>query len=270
MIKISYDKFSIKNDLDKLNCSDPYICKIVSLYNCYGTNATFADFWCQYNDYNNPIAIIAKIDNQAIVYCTENTDFTELSNFIFFITPQSFLCNKNLRIDGYSNKYGKILNYCKENKNNSQVVNNSLIEICNLDKFNNLKISLNLKDVHALLMNCKSDNFAVPSYNDFLADLSYRLNKNIAIVYLAFYNGVLAGCCIVSAQTDYCDVITSVAVYKEYRHKQVGTKLVNCVLNKIVKKNKSAFVFRAENENIDFYEKIGFKEVGTWYEYKIT
>ena len=84
-------------DLQKLmDQKNIYACKIACLFESYGLNYDFAEFWVQYDDENHPVSAISKFYGDMTVQTTDKTDFDELKEFLQITGCTSVLSEKEL------------------------------------------------------------------------------------------------------------------------------------------------------------------------------
>ena len=134
------------SDLRTLICEkNIYACKIACLLESYGLKYDFAEFWVQYVC-EKPVTAVSKFYGDMTVYATAQTDFDELKEFLEITGFSSVLCEREIFPDSYS---GIIMEKVFESENPKAEINPDLNE------------------VYRLLESCKSDNFEVPSYEDF-------------------------------------------------------------------------------------------------------
>ena len=69
------------------------------------------------------------------------------------------------------------------------------------------------------------------------------------------------------AESTDCAVFGALATDPEYRGKGLGGFLIKYINNILVNEGKTVFLHRAPDENISFYNKLGFKRYGIWNEY---
>jgi predicted GNAT family acetyltransferase len=70
------------------------------------------------------------------------------------------------------------------------------------------------------------------------------------------------------AETDNGAVLGALATDPDYRRKGYGAFLIRYINNRLVREGKKVFLHRAPDENVEFYNKLGFKEFGEWSEYR--
>ena len=70
------------------------------------------------------------------------------------------------------------------------------------------------------------------------------------------------------AESNDCAVLGALATDPEYRNMGQGAFLIKYINNILVNEGKTVFLHRAPDENIEFYNKLGFDVYGIWAEYK--
>ncbi len=251
MIKICDNDFNIEGYLNSLSVNNPFGCRIKALYNTYDYTLAFVDFWVQLVD-NTVTALIARMESTFILRLTDDADLEEVSAFMRVSGAENIICDGKYKLD------------CGMERVSGPVFLSSDI----MPYENSFKVfSPHIKDVYNLISKCRSENFAVPSYESFALDAAHKLSKNTLRIYGTGDNKLV--CCIMTlAETDNGAVLGALATDPEYRRKGYGAFLIRYINNKLVKEGKRVFLHRAPDENVEFYNKLGFKEFGEWSEYR--
>ena len=259
MIKIGCDDFDITDSLNALNCDNPYMCRIMSVYNAYGANMRFADFWCQYDEKNIAVSAVCRIDNQVTLYTTENSDIEEIADFISFLKPFSILCDNKvaLKSDSYVKQTGMVLKY-----NSDSVINQSEQSI-------KVVRTPDIKKIYTLLTSTEFENFTNVDFESFYLDLSHKIRHSCARAYAVFDGDNIISCAVVPFETRDCAIISAVATDKSYRNKGIASSLLKSVISDLQLESKSIYIYREIDKNIDFYKGLNFSEKSVWSEYKI-
>lgn len=253
MIKIIDENINSAEYIDLLCKNDPFGCRIKSLFNTYNYNLPFVDFWIEFNE-ENPVTLIARLDSVFILKLTDDSDIDEISAFLRVSGASSIICN---------GKYELNVNL---NRNDGPIfVRKTPFQI---DKKYNV-IDPTVKDVYFVIDKCRSDDFSVPSYEDFALDVGHKLNSNSIRMYGISNGMILQSCIMTLAESDDCAVLGALATLPNFRTGGFGSYLLKYITNKLVKENKSVYLHRAKNENIEFYKRSGFEEYGIWAEYTI-
>lgn len=251
MIKIADNELNIKNYIDTLSSGNPFGCRIKSLYNTYDYNLPFVDFWVQLID-GEPTALIARLETAFVLQITDDADMDELSAFMRVSGAVTIIVDDNYQLEiGLDKTIGPIL------KSDSIMENESLFDIT----------EPTVKEAYCVISKCVSKNFAVPSYESFALDVSHRLSKKTLRIYGIKENETLASCIMTLAESDDSAVLGALATDPSYRRTGFGTFLIKYINNVLVEEKKSVFLHRAPDENIEFYNKLGFEHFGTWAEY---
>jgi len=115
-----------------------------------------------------------------------------------------------------------------------------------------------LKAVYGILC----DSFEMGAFEPWYCDISRRLRTETAIQY--WLKG--EGCAFVTADTDRL-FLSAVAVSPNQRGQGVGSRMLEGILSE--HRGKQAAVY-SRNPNADrFYKRLGFEEIGRWFEYQI-
>ena len=239
---IFYVDFKEINDFREIICvKNIYACKIACLLESYGLQYDFAEFWIQYEN-DIPVTAISRFYGDMTVYATDKTDFDELKSFFMITGFSSVLCEREIFPDSYS---GIVMEKISENADAKAEVNP------------------NLSEVYRLLESCKSNNFEVPSYKDFILDMSHKTRHETALCVGIREGEKLVSTAMSVAQSRTCAVIGAVATDKNYRNSGYGSQCVKALCHLL--NGRKIFIMRDERENEDFYKSMGFENKGKFY-----
>lgn len=253
MIKIADECFNIEKYINDLSASDPFGCRIKSLYNTYNQTLPFVDFWVEIRE-DKCVSLVARLESVFILRLTADSDIEEISSFLRVSGASSIICDGKYELDvNLSRSDGPIL------------VRNASFELS--EKFD--VITPSVKDVYFVIDKCRSDNFTVPSYEDFALDVTHKLNSKAVRMY-GISNGIVLQACVMTlAESEDCAVLGALAVLPNFRTCGFGSYLIKYITNKLISENKSVYLHRAKTENMEFYKKSGFEEYGIWAEYSM-
>lgn len=251
MIKICDNDFIITDYINTLSFKNPFGCRIKALYNTYDYSLSFVDFWVQIID-ETAVSLIARMESSFILRLTENSDMEEISAFMRVSGASNIICDGKYELE------------CAMNKTIGPVfVSDEEMEV----DCNKIVFSPHIKDVYNLINKCAGENFYVPKYESFALDVAHKLQKNTMRIYGIGGDSLI--CCIMTlAETDNSAVLGALATDPDHRRRGNGAFLIKYINNVLIKEGKSVFLHRAPNENIEFYNKLGFKQYGIWAEYK--
>ena len=239
---IFYVDFKEINDFREIICvKNIYACKIACLLESYGLQYDFAEFWIQYEN-DIPVTAISRFYGDMTVYATDKTDFDELKSFFMITGFSNVLCEREIFPDSYS---GIVMEKISENADAKAEVNP------------------NLSEVYRLLESCKSNNFEVPSYKDFILDMSHKTRHETALCVGIREGEKLVSTAMTVAQSRTCAVIGAVATDKNYRNSGYGSQCVKALCHLL--NGRKIFIMRDERENEDFYKSMGFENKGKFY-----
>ena len=95
MIKYLSDDTKYKNVTAKLKDKDVFFTRINVLYKSYGLNCDFLDIW--YQSFNEDyVSLISRLDNQFILFLTENSNIQEIEEFLNVLGFSHLLFNENI------------------------------------------------------------------------------------------------------------------------------------------------------------------------------
>lgn len=223
--------------LDKPN---PFACRILSQLLAYGTGERFLEHWVQLED-DKPTAAISRIDGNMTIFCEEaNEELTEFINAVGFGT---ILADKHV-FPQYRGVEA-LMKFSSE----AEV---KAIEGDSTETEHNPTI----REVYSVLEKCKGEGFEVPDFNSFYPDMSHRVRHGLARIFALRVNGQAVSCCMTSAETDKCAIISGVATLPQMRGKGYAGRIVMDMIGSLG--DREVFVFCRE-ELISFYNKLGFK-----------
>ena len=223
-------------------------CRIMCLYDSWFSCPDMVMFWVQYTDGGMPAAAISKYGADVNVYMTETSDKEELIAFLNMLGAASVTSNERL-LD--NSERGAVMAY--QGSTNSFGAENEREE------------DIPFLQIYSLLKKCEAEDFAVPSYEDFILDMSHRLRHRTALCSILMDGDRVAACSMTAAMSENTAVIGAVCTDPEYRRMGLGTKCVQSLLAKLGSRN--IFIMRAEHKNEVFYQELGFENTGFFYRY---
>lgn len=218
--------------LDKPN---PFACRIFSQLLAYGTGERFLEHWVQLED-NKPRAVISRMDGNITIFCESAND--ELLEFIEAVGYNTVLADKKLFPQYWS---GEVL---------MKLVGKSKTEASD-----NIEFNPTIREIYSVLERCRGEGFEVPDFDSFYPDMSHRVRHNLSRVLAYRLDGQAIACCMTSAETDNCAIISGAACLPEYRGRGYASELVAKIVEALG--NKDVFVFCRE-ELVGFYNRLGF------------
>lgn len=234
--------------------TDPFACRIISLYNSYSPDLAFVDYWLLQNDDGEFNGAIARNGSNFILFLTEHSDIDEVSSFMRVAGASAVIC------DG---KYKLELNDCKTLTGSVLVRDIAFEEEDNKLEF----FKPDIKSVYNMIVKSADENFNPPPFDDFYVDVNHKLRHNTARLVGIFENGVCVASAMTVAESPDSAVLGAVSCDPDYRRRGFGSALIKYLTNLLVSENKSVYLHRAQNANVDFYKNLGFGEHGTWCEY---
>lgn len=250
MIKIIDKDFKLYDDFKEFCKRDSFGTRIYSHFLCYGFEYDFVNFWVQIVD-DAIASAICRLDSDFVICACENTDFSELSSFLNFQDKLSVtfdLCYENDIVVDYSEK--------------------SVGDVLKIDRINgDIKgypvITPELKEYHKLLLTCKSSDFLVPEYMQFLSDVSRRQMRDMCTIYGIKEDDTLVSGAMTVSYTELSVILGAVATHPKHRkHGYAGT-IVKKLANKFLSE-KDVYIYTTIEKNTRFYESLGFCVIGKW------
>lgn len=252
MIKILDNNNNLFADIIELSVGNPFGCRISSLYKTYNYNLPFVDFWVQYCD-GKAVSVISRLESSFILRLTDKSDIDEISSFIRISGAENLICDAEYELDlNMSRITGPILF-----SNSRFEINKSFDVSC-----------LSAKDVYSIISQSACENFKVPSYESFMLDVNHKLNQRTIRMYGIKSDGEPSACIMTLAESIDSAVLGALSTAPKSRKKGYGAYLIKYINNILVSEGKVVYLHRAPDENIEFYNKLGFKQFGLWAEYK--
>lgn len=236
----------------RLHETDPFACRVVSLFRCYPPRLPFADYWLITDDRGNANGAAARSGTDFVLFLTEKTDLREVASFLQMAGAERALCDGGFTLTGLQNiRRGALLRIGQP-----VAVSRDLP-----------MVQPSLQETYALLQSCKSESFSPPQWEDFYVDMNHKLRHGAVRL-----QGVTdkTGLCAVGmtvAETERCAVLGAVACRPDCRRRGYGTQVVGSLVNVLLAEGKTVWLHRAQHENEAFYAAMGFAESGSWKEY---
>lgn len=217
---------------------NPYACRILSQLSAYGTGERFLEHWVQLEN-ETPKAVISRMDGNMTVFCEKSNE--ELTEFIQAVGYSTILADSKI-FPQYWN--GEIL---------MRFVGKAETKISD-----DIDFSPSIREIYPILESCRGEGFEVPDFDSFYPDMSHKIRHNLSRVFALRLNGKAVACCLTSAETDNCAIISGVACLPEYRGRGYASTLVAEIVKALG--NRDIFVFCRE-ELVGFYNKLGFNKI---------
>lgn len=234
--------------------TDPFVCRIVSLYMSYRPSLPFVDYWVVIDDDSKKCTgAIARSGTDFILCLTDESDIDEISSFMRVAGASTVICSGRYELDlfGYKTSQGPILS--RNNQSDSQT---------------EIELTVpNIKDAYSLIVASADENFTPPSFDDFYVDVNHKLRHETMRLFGVCEENTLAAVAMTVAESDKGAVIGAVACLPEMRNKGYGSYIVNRLTDTLVAEGKCVYVHRAEKANKAFYENLGFNQIDVWREY---
>ena len=242
------------SDIMPLCQNNPFGCRIYSLIKTYSPKLPFVDYWVQTID-DVPVSAVARLETVFILRLTKNSDMEEISSFLRVSGATSIICDGKYYPDVplLNRKEGLILQ------------KNSMF---NLDSNCNVE-SPTVKEVYDVIKSCASENFNVPPYESFALDVSHKLKSRAIRIIGTKTDDDFDACIMTLAESEDSAVLGALATLPTARNRGYGSFLIKFLCNQLIAENKSVYLHRAKNENIEFYNNLGFINYGMWAEYSI-
>ena len=253
MIQSANEAVDFVAAIHALKADDPFACRIISLFSCYPPQFVFVDYWLIRDDVSDEVTgAIARNGSNFILLLTEATDLEEVSSFMRVAGASGVICNGEYVLD---------LN--RPSFSGPVLVSSEISETdCGTEL-----IAPDINEAYELLAGCADDYFHPPAFEDFYVDVNHKLRHNAISLVGVQADGMLAAIAMTVAESDKGAVLGAVACRPEYRKHGYGSQVVRSLTARLLAQNKRVYLHRAQDANVSFYEKLGFRECGTWREY---
>lgn len=230
--------------------ASPMTIEIEALIKTYGFNTSFALFWIQELD-GKITAAVSKVDSHVTVAAEKDFDSKELKEFLNVIGFSSLLGEKWVLEDlgfkisekGIIMKYGPL---AMTDENNEPMA---------------FACEPPYRKIYNLLREPEAFDESIPSYEDWLCDLSARVRNNCARVLFREREDKCISCGMFTFESDSGAVIGAVATHKDFRSMGYASDIVKELCIAAQKEKKDVFLM-CEEGKVSFYKKLEFKIKG--------
>ena len=214
----------------------------------YGFERSFVTFWGEFKD-NEPVTVVALFDSALTVLSSDDTDFSELSEFLNMIPWQTLTayesCVNSLGYTDYITKQGY--------RFNGTAAESSLCVVPSEE---------DMQSIYSLISRVIPDSFSMENeaYLSFLSDYTFRKTRGYSRALCIKHDSSVVSSVITSAENDSFAVISGVACDEKIRKNGYGKKTVLALIDMLAKLDKSCFVIALNESAEGFYEHIGFEK----------
>lgn len=218
-----------------------HACRIACLLDSYGLKYGFCSFWLQYDVDGRAVSAVSRYYSNVSVELTEESDITELRQFLDAVGYDSISA-------------GEPLVSCGSTVTMRLEALKASTAGC--DKY--IEYEPELSEVYSLLSDCRSE-LAVPEYETFILDMSHKIRHGTALCTALRADGRLVSCAMTVAQSSVCAVIGAVVTLREYRGRGYGTACIQELCRRLA--GREILIIREKDKNKEFYERAGFIEL---------
>lgn len=207
---------------------------------------SFCKTYLQKDDSGKETAFIGVLENSATCFCDSEADFDELQEFLDYLGVDNVFCNENFAKNTDKYEFSEIdLLKCKDEEIGEKVYEKTFFP--------------NYKSVYDLV----NREFSLGDYNEFVSDLSFRLNHNFARL-IQTENGVV----FTAWEDDKSAVISAISVYITKRGQKHGSTLLKSIIYDLKQDKKQNIFVYAKEKTTPFYIKNGFEKIDKIFEGK--
>lgn len=227
---------------DALRFCENSLCgvRIASFLKAYGYGYQFARFWVQESN-GNITAVLSCVDSVATVEAKNHADFKELRAFLPFSEMKTLFSSKQI-----AEKLGLNVISCS----NSMVYSgeNKVVNLYDIIE------NPDLKEVYTCLSSSFDD---LPSFSDWLPDVSHRVRHNTASAFAIKEDDKCVSVAMAVAKNETGVILGGVATLPQCRNKGHGGSIVADFADRYYEEGKTVYLC-CENDKIRFYERLGF------------
>jgi GNAT superfamily N-acetyltransferase len=222
---------------------DIYSVRIFALLKSYGLKYHFATFYRQVIE-GKTVAIMSRLDNDVTLAVADGFDTDELVRFFCVTGFSSILCSDEFE---FGARYEEGIVMSSDVKRESQLLGVSV------DEYPKLMDLYNFVDYEG------------QDFKAWYVDISHRVRHGTAKAYTLCLDNSIIASGIISAKYDDYAVLTAVRTADDFRRMGYGSMLVNFICSDV---KGVVYIMRDKNLNEEFYNKLGFKNIGKWRMYR--
>lgn len=226
----------------------PFGCKLNSAAAAYGFRNPNAQFWSQEDG-----SVLGQLDDAAFLEAGPDPDWEEIGAFVRALGPRVFSCEESA---------AKTLGFRVTDRGEIMVLHPRGLPQPPFD----LEWDVSPREIYGLLERAQTPTNRPPEFEPFYMDLSHRTRHGSAVTACIRRNTLPAACAISTAFTPDAAVVTGVACAPELRRRGLAGSAVLSLAGRLAREN--IYIFRAEDENEEFYRALGFIPYGRWAEMK--
>ncbi len=234
------------SDFQNITATDPFITRILSLYESYGEGVDFVAFWVQEAG-GKITAFVSRFEDKFSLWLTAVSDLEEIAAFIRFQGAGSCLYNAAYPLDFPAE---------------TPVIGGQVLEYTGDDYISESEIYRpDFESLYPLLKACESPVFIVPDYMLLLSDITHRTNRGKCTICGTRVDGRLASSVMTVSESKNAVIIGAVATHPDYRRRGLSRELVRTLATKIRREGRRVYVLSATGANTKFYINSGFTVV---------
>lgn len=242
-------KLATENDLQDILifCRDDLVGTRIACYHLsYGFERDFLSSWIIRAD--GEIKGVISLFYDSVTVKSQNAFCPEIREFLSMLCFRSLMCEKSTALSLGYEQFSARQSYFFS----GDACGYSAEEIG----------EEHYKKAYELISRAIPDSFedSQQAYLSFLSDFTFKKTRGFASGYVITEEDRLLACCVTSAETDSCAILSGVACLPESRKSGLGKAVVLAAVSKLKKRNKKAFVIALNDSAKGFYEHIGFNK----------
>jgi len=237
-----------------------YLCKkhifgirVLSNIHAYQGYFDFFKAWVQLSG-ENITAVFCLYDGIVTLYADACADYEEIAAFIRMLGDIKIYCNgENFDALGLSVlRDGYIMRHFDQGLLKSA-------DLCGSVDF-----SCPYKEVYDILSVNSGSAVYSPEYDVWYADINHKIRHDISKMAVMYKDNCAVSCGLILANERDFALLGGIATPSEYRGNGYGGLIVSALVRDALKNKKVPYLFRDTGKNMEFYNHLGFEDVGKW------
>ena len=237
------EKIENPKELESWTKRDIFTVRILALLKSYSTKYHFCSFYRQVID-GKVTAVMSKLDSNYTLSLEDGFDNEELVHFFCVSGYNSILTDDRFEISPRFEQ-GEIMI--------SSAKMDNFIEGAKIDEYPKLMDLYNFVD------------YDEQDFKSWYVDISHRVRHKTAKAYTLIKDNEIISSGILSSIIEDYAILTAVRTSDEYRRQGFGSALVSAICSDV---KGYVYLMREENENEEFYTRLGFINYGKWRMYR--
>lgn len=216
-------------------------CRIAAAAIAYGVTKPFANFWFMYDDNDEVIGVINRLDDGMTMFTKSPYDYEDVDTFVNMMNGAT-----------------RFTRPVRPGEAATGLVMRLSEPVHDFETGANVQINPNIEDLYSVMEICDASGFEIPSFESFYGDMLYRTKSN-SVISAIVRDGDKPVACVAAHLSNDSALLTICACVPEYRGKGYASYAIKSILSKLGDRQVYTMCFLGLEE---FYEKLGFVPVG--------